>query len=84
MSRARAPRADRLDYRPSFPQEPFALAIVGCGTAARDLHLPANEAWNVDVAGVYDLLPAATAGIASKHVLAQKPLALDLETAAHR
>jgi predicted dehydrogenase len=122
---AGAPRAAALDYRPSFPAEPFAVAIVGCGPAAKDLHLPAYEAWNVDVAGVYDLVPSATAGVrerfpfvrqvygslaalladpdvavvdiatrpaerpalilqalaAGKHVLAQKPLALDLESA---
>ncbi len=127
MSRAEAPRAAALGYRPSFPAEPLAVAIVGCGSAAKDLHLPAYEAWTVDVAGVYDALPAATAGVrerfpfvrrvygsleevladpevavvdiatrpaerpalilqaieAGKHVLAQKPLALDLESARH-
>jgi len=116
---------EALDYRPSFPEHPFAVAIAGCGAAAKDLHLPAYDAWNVDVAGVYDRLPSATACVrelfpfvrqvygsldelladpevavvdvatrpperpavilqalaADKHVLAQKPLALDLETA---
>ena len=44
-----------LDYRPSFPAgQPLAVAIVGCGAAAKDLHLPAYAAWNVDVAGVCD------------------------------
>ena len=125
MSRAQAAAAERLDYRPSFPQEPLAVAIVGCGNVAKDLHLPAYGAWNVDVAGVYDPLPSAVAGVrerfpfvrrvyrsldevladhevtvvdiatgpaerpalimqaieAGKHVLAQKPLALDLESA---
>src|SRR3954447_21736874 len=117
--------APQLDYRPSFPAEPFAVAIVGCGAAAKDLHLPAYEAWDVDVAGVYDPVPSAAAWVrggfpfvrqvyasleplladpdvavvdiatrpgerpalilqalaAGKHVLAQKPLALDLESA---
>ena len=125
MTRARAPGADGLDYRPSFPRQPFAVAIAGCGRAAKELHLPAYEAWNVDVAGVYDPLPAATEGVrkrfpfvrrvygsfeelladpevtvvdiatrpperpglilraveARKHILAQKPLALDLDSA---
>jgi predicted dehydrogenase len=114
-----------LDYRPSFPETRPAIAIVGCGTAAKDLHLPAYEHWGVDVAGVYDPAPAATEGVrerfpfvravyesldevladpdvvavdiatrpaervelilraveAGKHVLAQKPLALDLDDA---
>ena len=39
------------------------MAIVGCGAAAKDLHLPAYEAWNVDVAGVWDLLPSAVDGV---------------------
>jgi predicted dehydrogenase len=116
---------DTLDYRPSFPDRPAAIALVGCGTAAKELHLPAYEAWGVDVAGVHDTNPAATDGVreqfpfvrrvygsldelladpdvvavdiatrpadraplikraleAGKHVLAQKPLALDLATA---
>src|SRR3954447_1795193 len=55
--------APQLDYRPSFPAEPFAVAIVGCGAAAKDLHLPAYEAWNVNVAGVYDVMPSATDGV---------------------
>jgi predicted dehydrogenase len=114
-----------LDYRPSFPEGAGAIAIVGCGAAARNLHLPAYAAWNVDVAGVYDVSPDATDGIrerfpfirrvypsyeellddpdvvaldiatrpadrsplirraleAGKHVLSQKPLAQDLDTA---
>jgi predicted dehydrogenase len=125
MNRPGTPWTDRLDYRPSFPEQPFAVAIVGCGAAAKDLHLPAYEAWNVDVAGVYDVRSEATVGVrerfpfvrrvyrsldevlgdpevtvvdvatrpaerpgvilraiaAGKHVLAQKPLALDLESA---
>ena len=125
MTDVGAPRAAALDYRPSFPQQHLAVAIVGCGAAAKDLHLPAYEAWNVDVAGVWDLLPSAVEGVrehfpfvrrvyesldevladpevavvdvatrpaerpalmleaiaAGKHVLAQKPLALDLDSA---
>jgi predicted dehydrogenase len=121
MSSAQVPRTAAFDYRPFFPGQPFAVAIVGCGAAAKDLHLPAYEAWNVDVAGVWDLLPSAVDGVrdrfpfvrrvydslhevladpevaavdiatrpalileaiaAGKHVLAQKPLALDLESA---
>jgi predicted dehydrogenase len=52
-----------LDYRPSFPEGRPAIAIVGCGTAAKDLHLPAYERWGVDVAGVYDVKPMATDGV---------------------
>jgi predicted dehydrogenase len=108
-----------LEYRPSFPERRGAIALIGCGTAAKELHLPAYEAWGVDVAGVFDAIPAATDGVrqrvygsldelladpevvavdvatrpadraplirrsleAGKHVLSQKPLALDLETA---
>ena len=125
MSRAGLTFAETLDYRPSFPDERSAVAIVGCGSAAKDLHLPAYAAWDVDVAGVYDPLPSATEGVrerfpfvrrvygsldelladpevavvdvatrvadrpalvlraleAGKHVLAQKPLALDLASA---
>jgi hypothetical protein len=35
MSGAQALRGERLDYRPSFPSEPFAVAIAGCGKARR-------------------------------------------------
>jgi predicted dehydrogenase len=108
-----------LDYRPSFPAHPAPIALIGCGAAAKELHLPAYEAWGVDVAGVYDANPAAAEGVrrrvygsldellgdprvvavdiatrpadraplirrsleAGKHVLSQKPLALDLDTA---
>jgi predicted dehydrogenase len=108
-----------LDYRPSFPERAAAIALIGCGTAAKELHLPAYDAWSVDVAGVYDANPASTEGVrrhvygsldelladpevvavdiatrpadrpplirralaAGKHVLSQKPLALDLDTA---
>jgi predicted dehydrogenase len=114
-----------LDYRPSFPERPCAIALIGCGSAAKELHLPAYDVWSVDVAGVYDANPAATDGVrerfpfvrriygsleepladpevvavdiatrpadrpplirraleAGKHVLSQKPLALDLDTA---
>jgi predicted dehydrogenase len=49
-----------LDYRPTFPAGQHPVAIVGCGTAAKDLHLPAYAAWGVDVAGVYDPLSSAT------------------------
>jgi predicted dehydrogenase len=120
-----ATAAGALDYRPSFPQERFPIAIIGCGAAAKDLHLPAYAKWGVEVAGVYDPVPAATEGVrerfpfvatvyrsleellddeaviavdiatrpaerpelilrafdAGKHVLAQKPLALDVESA---
>jgi predicted dehydrogenase len=125
MRTAEATRAHGLDYRPSFPGVRSAVAIVGCGTAAKDLHLPAYAAWGVEVAGVYDPVAAATDGVreqfpfvrrvyeslgevlgdpevvavdiatrpaerpelilraveAGKHVLAQKPLALDLDVA---
>jgi predicted dehydrogenase len=114
-----------LDYRPSFPERSGAIALVGCGSAAKQLHLPAYEAWAVDVAGAYDSNAAATEGLrerfpfvgtiygsleelladpevvavdvatrpadraplvrraleSGKHVLSQKPLALDVGTA---
>jgi len=122
---ARAALAHALDYRPSFPEERPGVALVGCGAAAKELHLPAYAAWGVDVVGVYDVSPGATDGVrerfpfvgrvygdldellddprvaivdvatrpadrpgliaqaaeAGKHVLAQKPLALDLDSA---
>jgi len=125
MTDATTQRLAPLDYRPKFPAEQCAVAIVGCGTAAKDLHLPAYAAWGVDIAGVYDPAPAATDGVrerfpfvrqvyssldelladpkvtavdiatrpaerpelilraidAGKHVLAQKPLAPDLDAA---
>jgi predicted dehydrogenase len=125
MTATEARSAGGLDYRPSFPEARGPIAIVGCGAAAQELHLPAYAAWNVDVAGVYDVVPSATDGVrdrfpfvrrvyesldalledpnvlavdiatrpadrpalilraveAGKHVLAQKPLALDLAAA---
>jgi predicted dehydrogenase len=125
MTDATTQRLAPLDYRPTFPAEQYAVAIVGCGTAAKDLHLPAYAAWGVDIAGVYDPALAATDGVrerfpfvrqvyssldelladpevsaidiatrpaerpelilraidAGKHVLAQKPLAPDLDAA---
>src|SRR5262245_49465849 len=63
MNRAQAPRAAALDYRPSFPEQRGAVARLGGGTAAKDLHLPAYEAWSVDVSGVWDLLPSAVEGV---------------------
>jgi predicted dehydrogenase len=125
MRTVEARAAERVDYRPSFPESRGPIAIVGCGTAAKELHLPAYAAWGVEVAGVYDRVPAATDGVparfpfvrrvyeslddvledpevvavdiatrpaerpelilraveAGKHVLAQKPLALDVDAA---
>jgi predicted dehydrogenase len=125
MKPAEATSGAALEYRPAFPTGRPAVAILGCGSAAKDLHLPAYAAWDVDVAGVYDPVPAATEGVrerfpfvrrvyasvdelladpevvavdiatrpvdrpelilraieAGKHVLAQKPLALDLAAA---
>jgi predicted dehydrogenase len=115
-----------LDYHPSFPPHYRpGLGLVGCGDIARSWHLPTYAEYGVRVVGVYDPVPAATAGIrgrfpfvervfagldellgdeeieivdvatrpdvrpevirralgAGKHVLAQKPLALDLPAA---
>jgi predicted dehydrogenase len=121
-----APAEDDLDYRPRFPSayRP-GIGLIGCGGIAKTWHLPAYEKYGVDIAGVYDPSPEATAGIrghfpfvrrvyeslpelledpaievvdvatrpdvrpevirqalaAGKHVLAQKPLALDLRAA---
>jgi predicted dehydrogenase len=114
-----------VDYRPSFPAgySP-GIGIVGCGEIVTSSHLPAYGMHGLNVVGVYDVKPAATAGVcerfgvgrvfesldellarpeievvdiatqpdvrpalieralaAGKHVLAQKPLALDLQTA---
>jgi predicted dehydrogenase len=125
MPQTETTRTHKLDYRPSFPEGRFPVAIIGCGSAAKDLHLPAYGAWSVDIAGVYDPVAAATDGVrerfpfvrrvyeslddvlgdpevvavdiatrpaervelimraigAGKHVLAQKPLALELDAA---
>jgi predicted dehydrogenase len=53
-----------LDYRPTFPaaHRP-GVAIIGCGAIAKSHHLPAYGAYQVEVAGVYDPLPEATADI---------------------
>jgi predicted dehydrogenase len=115
-----------LEFRPSFPHgySP-GVGIVGCGGIVKLAHLPAYQAYGVDVVGVYDPAPEATAGIqarfpvvrnvfagldellahpqievvdiathpavrldlmrravaAGKHVLAQKPLALEVGAA---
>ena len=112
-------------YRPRFPEgyRP-GIGIIGVGNIVKSSHLPAYAKYGVDVAGVYDVNPAATDGVqeafgvgrvyadlddllgdpavaivdiatfpaeraplvhraldAGKHVLSQKPLALDLATA---
>ena len=68
MSRARAPSpGGALDYRPSFPAGDRSR--VGDRRLRRPregLHLPAYEAWNVDVAGVYDPLPRRRAACATR------------------
>jgi predicted dehydrogenase len=118
--------APLVDYRPSFPPDYRpGVALIGCGGIAKTWHLPAYQAYGVDVVGVYDPLPEATEGVreafpfvrrvfatldelladpevdivdiatrpdvrpeligravaAGRHVLAQKPLALDLRAA---
>jgi len=114
------------DHRPTFPQgyRP-GVGIVGCGEVVKEAHLRAYTDYAVDVVGVYDPRPEATAEVqalfpvvrhvfgsldellahpevevvdiathpavrleligraleAGKHVLAQKPLALDARAA---
>lgn len=114
-----------LPYQPQFPDgDRPGIGIVGCGNIVRHAHLPAYAKYGLDVVGVYDPNPAATAGVreefgvrrvfpsldelladpavaivdiathpdqrvpliraalaAGKHVLAQKPLATDLDHA---
>ena len=47
-------RAAKLAHTPevanALPPPDARVAIVGCGNVAKDLHLPAYVAWNVDVA----------------------------------
>lgn len=114
-----------IDYHPHFPEayRP-GVGIIGVGGIVKSSHLPAYAAHGVNVIGVYDVDPAATAGVserfgighvyssldalladpaievvdiatfpaerasliqraleAGKHVLSQKPLALDIATA---
>jgi predicted dehydrogenase len=108
------------EFRPRFPEgyRP-GIGLVGCGTIAKQAHLPAYAKYGLHVAGVYDPNPAATDSVdariftsldelladpavevvdvathppvrlevirraveAGKHVLAQKPLALDARAA---
>ena len=56
--------APALDYRPAFPANYRpGVAIVGCGAIAKSHHLPAYGRYGVNVVGVYDPLPDATAGV---------------------
>ena len=113
-------------YRPSFPNDYRpGVGIIGCGGIVKLAHLPSYTAYGVNVVGVHDVSPAATAGIqeqfpvvgqvyrsvdelltdpridvvdiathpaarrrlieqaidAGKHVLSQKPFAVDLDAA---
>ena len=58
------------DYRPSFPRDYRpGIGIVGCGGIAKLAHLPAYEAYGVNVVGVYDPLPEATRGVAERFAI---------------
>jgi len=50
-----------LPYRPAFPENRWELGIgiVGCGQVAKKWHLTAYRKYNLKVAGVYDISPAA-------------------------
>jgi predicted dehydrogenase len=115
----------QLDYKPRFPAEYRpGIGIIGCGGIVKFAHLPAYAKYGLNVVGVYDVRPEATAGVqeqfgvkqvftdldellahpdiqvvdiathpeqriplmrralaAGKHILAQKPLALDVAEA---
>ena len=55
---------DALPYQPRFPDgyRP-GIGIVGCGNIVRHAHLPAYAEYGLDVVGVYDPNPTATAGV---------------------
>jgi predicted dehydrogenase len=115
-----------VDYKPRFPADYRpGIGIIGCGGIVKHAHLPAYKKYGLDIVGVYDVNPEATAGVreqfgvreifaeldallehpdiavvdiathpehrvelirrslaAGKHVLAQKPLALEVDAAA--
>lgn len=51
-----------LNYRPSFPPDyKPKIGIVGVGNIVRDGHLPTYARYGVEVGGVYDINPQATA-----------------------
>ena len=53
-----------LEYRPTFPPDYRpGVALVGCGDIATSWHLPAYAKYGVQVVGVYDPAPEATAGV---------------------
>jgi predicted dehydrogenase len=53
-----------IEYRPRFPVEYRpGIGLVGCGHIAKLAHLPAYAAYGVEVVGVYDAVPDATADI---------------------
>lgn len=56
-----------VDHQPRFPHgyRP-GIGIIGCGNIVRHAHLPAYSQYGQRVVGVYDPLPAATAGVQSE------------------
>jgi predicted dehydrogenase len=58
---------ERIAYEPQIPERPLpGIGIVGCGSIVREAHLPAYERYGLDVVGVYDIDPSATAVVADR------------------
>jgi predicted dehydrogenase len=56
-----------VDYQPHFPADyKPGIGIIGCGGIVKNAHLPAYNRYGLNVVGVYDVSPDATAGVQEK------------------
>lgn len=76
-----------LSYQPSFPPDYRpGIGVIGCGNIVRSAHLPAYMKHHLNIADIATFpqqrIPIMRQALAAgKHILAQKPLALDMDQA---